>query len=654
MTENKFEAALSEINRVPVEQYEAAQIERLPVLLEALEIAASVEGLPAPRVVGKDTREHLLDQLHQLALEALGLPPAADLSDFMLACKLRKQGAEELADCEVKLRCARNAPSPEVGIGGCPYCADAREQEAASREMARGYLISLEHQEKELTQLREQLAAEKAAWAEFNGKRSTQLVRELREHVRTLEKELADLCELTISDRAHLWEAVARTQREWAERGQSIYEFQRIIRELKAQLAAAPDLNALANEWVKRAAGMSKWSKPPEVLHACAQELRALAQIRASQLAPFVQEADRSSVWIVYDPECGFEEFDSQEEAQAAAQECLDDYRDDARDGWNEAVTQLRWGRFEVYQAATETHREPAEPGRRDFDEYAEYALAPPLAQILARQPKSQAIDLDQWAADLKACWRAQAGVEYSTYSQAVNDCEGSLDRALDVLRSLQPKAVAVVAESHWRVIEEQLRWAASECFDDKWSRGGGPPHVPARVENALAAFRAAQPKVPVLAFVSPEYADAVEAATGERPVAGVTTLVEVDRGALCPMCGLTTDNGHDRCDPPNAYLCSDCAPTDDSAQLVAQPKAVDLGPAVKAIAKLLDRHSARALHDCHHAGDTDMVEMQANGLEQLGLIELDDPSDGDACWQPTELGHAVLEALDLNSKGGV
>lgn len=34
-----------------------------------------------------------------------------------------------------------------------------------------------------------------------------------------------------------------------------------------------------------------------------------------------------------------------------------------------------------------------------------------------------------------------------------------------------------------------------------------------------------------------------------------------------CPHCGGPADNGHDRCSPPSAYMCSKCCAEEDAAK---------------------------------------------------------------------------------------
>ncbi len=58
------------------------------------------------------------------------------------------------------------------------------------------------------------------------------------------------------------------------------------------------------------------------------------------------------SKYFAFDPECGFELFDTAEEAQSYAQQVIDQYRDEAAEGWPESVEGICWG--EVKQATFE------------------------------------------------------------------------------------------------------------------------------------------------------------------------------------------------------------------------------------------------------------------------------------------------------------
>jgi hypothetical protein len=76
--------------------------------------------------------------------------------------------------------------------------------------------------------------------------------------------------------------------------------------------------------------------------------------------------------YFSYDPEAGFETHDSEEKAKAAAAESLQDYRDNAGEGWDELVEQVCWG--EIKQITVMGEKTPAE--HPEYDYLVDYALA--------------------------------------------------------------------------------------------------------------------------------------------------------------------------------------------------------------------------------------------------------------------------------------
>ncbi len=58
-----------------------------------------------------------------------------------------------------------------------------------------------------------------------------------------------------------------------------------------------------------------------------------------------------SGKFFSYCPDAGFDTFETEGEAKAAANTSIDYYRDNADEGWDEEVAQVCWG--EVRQSAT-------------------------------------------------------------------------------------------------------------------------------------------------------------------------------------------------------------------------------------------------------------------------------------------------------------
>ncbi|MDJ0473767.1 hypothetical protein QNA27_08900 [Pantoea eucalypti] len=81
------------------------------------------------------------------------------------------------------------------------------------------------------------------------------------------------------------------------------------------------------------------------------------------------------SKYFAYDPECGFELFDTADEAQSHAQDAIDQFREEAAEGWPESVEGVCWG--ELKQHAVETTLNAGD--KEDIDkEFSDYILEDP------------------------------------------------------------------------------------------------------------------------------------------------------------------------------------------------------------------------------------------------------------------------------------
>lgn len=76
--------------------------------------------------------------------------------------------------------------------------------------------------------------------------------------------------------------------------------------------------------------------------------------------------------FFMYSPEAGFEWHPTAESAKAAANAEIDAYRDEAGDGWDEAVERVCWG--DIRQDARIVSDVPAPPGS-SCDRMIDYAL---------------------------------------------------------------------------------------------------------------------------------------------------------------------------------------------------------------------------------------------------------------------------------------
>lgn len=76
--------------------------------------------------------------------------------------------------------------------------------------------------------------------------------------------------------------------------------------------------------------------------------------------------------YFAYDIECGFELFETADEAESYAQEQIDCFREEATEGWSESVETVCWG--ELKQVANEFTFNAGD--EEDLDkEYSDYRL---------------------------------------------------------------------------------------------------------------------------------------------------------------------------------------------------------------------------------------------------------------------------------------
>jgi hypothetical protein len=78
--------------------------------------------------------------------------------------------------------------------------------------------------------------------------------------------------------------------------------------------------------------------------------------------------------FFAYDPETGFETFETAEKAIAHAEDCIQCYRDEAPDGWNEQVDQVCWGEIRA-ETVEVGRREASEDEANRFEYWCDYAL---------------------------------------------------------------------------------------------------------------------------------------------------------------------------------------------------------------------------------------------------------------------------------------
>lgn len=76
--------------------------------------------------------------------------------------------------------------------------------------------------------------------------------------------------------------------------------------------------------------------------------------------------------YFSYDSECGFELFNTADEAQSYAQDMIDGFREEAAEGWPESVESVCWG--EIKQQAQESTFNAGDEDDPD-KEYSDYHL---------------------------------------------------------------------------------------------------------------------------------------------------------------------------------------------------------------------------------------------------------------------------------------
>jgi hypothetical protein len=147
-----------------------------------------------------------------------------------------------------------------------------------------------------------------------------------------------------------------------------------------------------------------------------------------SRLTPEREAEIRAhSDFYSYDPEDGFSEHSTADDARSGAEDSLECYRDDAGDGWSESVEQVQWGRLLTLGHANECDvRHPGDDGftldASQVDYQCDYRLrssADPLTELLS--------ELDATRAEL-AETAAMAG--RLVRAAVVADLRGLLERA--------------------------------------------------------------------------------------------------------------------------------------------------------------------------------------------------------------------------------
>lgn len=113
--------------------------------------------------------------------------------------------------------------------------------------------------------------------------------------------------------------------------------------------------------------------------------------------------------FFAYDPDNGFEEFKTKDEAIAAAESYIDYYRGEACDGWPDEVAQVSWGI--IMQESTRVNERP-----RDKDDSCDPAIETVCDYTLLPNIETPATDA------------ALAAIEARSITAALDSCSEYLD----------------------------------------------------------------------------------------------------------------------------------------------------------------------------------------------------------------------------------
>lgn len=77
-----------------------------------------------------------------------------------------------------------------------------------------------------------------------------------------------------------------------------------------------------------------------------------------------------------YDPECGFETFETAEQAKQYADDAIACYRGEACDGWSEEVDRVCWGELRQHSVMCNYRPiDPKNPAEKEFSFVCDYQL---------------------------------------------------------------------------------------------------------------------------------------------------------------------------------------------------------------------------------------------------------------------------------------
>ncbi|NHR05762.1 hypothetical protein HA052_11180 [Chromobacterium haemolyticum] len=119
-----------------------------------------------------------------------------------------------------------------------------------------------------------------------------------------------------------------------------------------------------------------------------------------------VQQAPAGRLsYFAYDPDTGFEQFNTEAEAMSFAQESIDAYRDAAGDGWDEGVENVCWG--VVHGTTQQVAVEDDYDGRDGLGDmlFVDYILTGPAPASAQVEQQAPAIDATQIVEQIAQQW---------------------------------------------------------------------------------------------------------------------------------------------------------------------------------------------------------------------------------------------------------
>ncbi|AWP32019.1 hypothetical protein B9D02_05260 [Pantoea vagans] len=128
-------------------------------------------------------------------------------------------------------------------------------------------------------------------------------------------------------------------------------------------------------------------------------ELQAQRDALAAENAALKDGAE----YFMYGPDCGFERYDSQDEAVKAANEMIDSYREDAGDGWCDEVEQVCFGIVISYSRQHDVQQPSEDNGLLGSVDYMMSAPKTPATDAYLNSVRAEGIE--QWVSSREPKW---------------------------------------------------------------------------------------------------------------------------------------------------------------------------------------------------------------------------------------------------------